>query len=460
MAGPMRSLSMGSEPASDLSGTAKLDEITRLMKILDVDLQEINLLPPQRNALLQQLKTHIRTVEHADPLFTKEVKPSEASREPKARRNMADGVFSRNDNREDELLNSRILFLLTYESTLDFDDLIEHHLLAESMNLNITRHSKFYSKHGPKSPPPPPMDTLALSETLKLLFNLTQYYPHHVATFTKSLPNILKILSRAKIPSPPLQPPVTYLINSLLNLDLDSNKCKPSSPNPLFPKNDPQCNIDRLISILDSTVRLYTEEQSENLATPLVTLLRKIYELAPTPVKTHMQSLLLPSNDERTKPLGQSDTLAACLLRHFSSPLAPNLRESVSSMIFDLSDKNPTTFVRNVGYGFAAGYLATHNLAVPDDAMEKWNTRGSGDTEEDLGLKVTTSADGKDINPVTGQRRDMEPMDLGPDMTDEEKEREAEKLFVLFERLKATGVMNVQNPVEKAVQEGRFEELN
>ena len=281
------------------------------------------------------------------------------------------------------------------------------------------------------------MDTLALSETLKLLFNLTQYYPHHVATFTKSLPNILKILSRAKIPSPPLQPPVTYLINSLLNLDLDSNKCKPSSPNPLFPKNDPQCNIDRLISILDSTVRLYTEEQSENLATPLVTLLRKIYELAPTPVKTHMQSLLLPSNDERTKPLGQSDTLAACLLRHFSSPLAPNLRESVSSMIFDLSDKNPTTFVRNVGYGFAAGYLATHNLAVPDDAMEKWNTRGSGDTEEDLGLKVTTSADGKDINPVTGQRRDMEPMDLGPDMTDEEKEREAEKLFVLFERFVA-----------------------
>ena len=26
--------------------------------------------------------------------------------------------------------------------------------------------------------------------------------------------------------------------------------------------------------------------------------------------------------------------------------------------------------------------------------------------------------------------------------------------------LKATGVINVQNPVEKAVQEGRFEELN
>lgn len=28
-----------------------------------------------------------------------------------------------------------------------------------------------------------------------------------------------------------------------------------------------------------------------------------------------------------------------------------------------------------------------------------------------------------------------------------------------FYRLKQTGVMNVQNPVEKAFQEGRFEEL-
>lgn len=53
----------------------------------------------------------------------------------------------------------------------------------------------------------------------------------------------------------------------------------------------------------------------------------------------------------------------------------------------------------------------------------------------------------------------MEPRDEGPEMTDEEKEQEAEKLFVLFERLKATGVVEVVNPVERAVREGRFEEV-
>ncbi|KAL1839804.1 hypothetical protein VTK73DRAFT_3914 [Phialemonium thermophilum] len=45
-------------------------------------------------------------------------------------------------------------------------------------------------------------------------------------------------------------------------------------------------------------------------------------------------------------------------------------------------------------------------------------------------------------------------------MTDEEKEREAERLFVLFERLKKTGVVDVQNPVEQAFREGRVQELD
>ena len=75
---------------------------------------------------------------------------------------------------------------------------------------------------------------------------------------------------------------------------------------------------------------------------------------------------------------------------------------------------------------------------------------------EDLGEKMT-KVNGQEINPITGQRRDMEPEDALPEMTDEEKEREAEKLFVLFERLKATGVMNVVNPIEQAAREGRLD---
>jgi hypothetical protein len=68
----------------------------------------------------------------------------------------------------------------------------------------------------------------------------------------------------------------------------------------------------------------------------------------------------------------------------------------------------------------------------------------------------------------------MEPKHDIPKITDEEKEHEAERLFILFERsvstsgplflltvsrLKRTGV-DVENPVGQAVQSGRFEELD
>ena len=95
----------------------------------------------------------------------------------------------------------------------------------------------------------------------------------------------------------------------------------------------------------------------------------------------------------------------------------------------------------------------THDLPVPDTVLK------GEDGSDDLEGRLTT-VDGKEINPITGQRRDMEPQDFGPEMTDEEKEREAERLFVLFEKLKATGVVNVLNPVEQALQEGRFEEVD
>lgn len=294
-----------------------------------------------------------------------------------------------------------------------------------------------------------------------MLFNLTQFYPQQAPKFSESLPHILKILSRTELPSPVLQPPVTFLINSLLNLDFPP-LITPSTPSPLFPHSNPQINTTRLIQILDLAVRNYKEEDLETLATPLITLLRKLHAHAPPTHANHMRTALLPSNAERAHPLGTSSSLASFLLRLCTSPAAPNIRESVSCLLFELSSSDATTFVRNVGYGFASGFLMTHNIPMPSHSLNNNNNNNNpGDTEaaEDLGEKVTTTVDGEEINPITGQRRDMEPRDDGPEMTDEEKEREAEKLFVLFERLKATGVVEVVNPVERAVREGRFEEV-
>ena len=295
----------------------------------------------------------------------------------------------------------------------------------------------------------PTLEPAALTESLKLLFNINKFYPDHVPDFDRTKQPILTILNNKQPEALEMQQPNIALINSLLGLELPG----PVSPgsdettaySPLFPKDHPYDNILRLLDILQSGVQTSKEEDLDGLV-PLVTLLRRTYEIAPPHTKTEMQAQLLPSNEERSQPLGKSETLASRLLRLSTAPTVPRLKEGISSLLFELSDQDAATFVRNVGYGFAAGYLMTHNIPMPPNAAP------------DSGERMTT-VDGQAINPITGQRRDMEPEDPLPAMTDEEREREAERLFVLFERLRATGVMNVVNPVEQAVNEGRFEEV-
>jgi hypothetical protein len=266
------------------------------------------------------------------------------------------------------------------------------------------------------------MDEMALSETLKLMFNITHYYPDRAADFSASISNLFKILFRSKILHPPLQPPVCYIVNALINLDLEGKKISNNlATNPVFPKFDQKANAEHLINILDVAVAEYPERELDQVAAPIVVLIRRVYEFAPDSVRKYMQWLLLPTDEERNQPLGTTDTLSSRLLRLSTSAMAPNLRESISSMFFEISGKDATQFVKNVGYGFASGFLLSHNMQVPESAMEAFST------DEHANM-------GDDINPITGQRRNMEAPAQGPEMTQEEKEMEAERLFVLFER--------------------------
>ena len=268
------------------------------------------------------------------------------------------------------------------------------------------------------------MENMALAETLKLMFNITHFYPDLAERFTESVEHIFKILYRVKLVRPVLHQPVSALMNALINLDLGDRKCSFLGSNPVFPKFEPKCNAEHIINILDKTISEYPEGELDQVAAPVLTLIRKVYRVAPDNVQKYMEWLLLPSKEERNRPLGKSDTLAARLLRLSTSGLTPTLRSSISAMMFEMSGEDASKYVKNVGYGFAAGFLMSNNISVPADAMEAYSTEGDADSDR---------ADS--INPITGQRYDSESKDTGPEMTPEEKEREAERLFVLFERL-------------------------
>ncbi|KAF2796199.1 hypothetical protein K505DRAFT_271919 [Melanomma pulvis-pyrius CBS 109.77] len=463
-------------------GKSKLDQVTEILSKLKADLEANTLSAKQRKQLLEELKVHGRSAENAEPIFTEdgirtlsryafEGSSSQTSQEAlrcianallletKTRQILVDLGYAPNaaeklksDNIDDEFLAARILFLMTYETDLDYEKLVNEHQVAESINLTLTRHSKRYSKSARRLSQmhTNPMDLMALSETLKLLFNITHFYPDLSEHFSRSIPHIFKILVRRKIPSPPLQAPINYLVNALINLDLEDKKGhqdKFFGMNAVFPKFDAKCNAEHLISILDKAIVAYTEAELDNAISPVLTLIRRIYEIAPESVQKSMEWLLLPTDKERSQPLGKSDTLSARLLRLSTSAMTPSLRGSISAMMFELSGKDASKFVHNVGYGFASGFLLSNNIQMPENALE---AHATANLEQNQGIPV---------NPITGQRLDMEEPDKTEPMTEEEKEREAERLFVLFERLKATGVVNVENPVEEAFRTGRIEEL-
>ncbi|EXJ65434.1 hypothetical protein A1O7_01775 [Cladophialophora yegresii CBS 114405] len=340
----------------------------------------------------------------------------------------------RDADEDEEFLLSRIMFLLTYDPGIDMETLVTEHGLAESIVQRLARHAE-QAKNTKRSGLTGQV-YMAMLETLKLLFNATSIKTDQAAKFKPAVAHICRILEYTDVPSPPLQPPINLLINALANLDIDGGDTQTA---------ETRSAVARLISILALAIEGHPPTELDTTAVPLLTVLRKINDTAPPDLRGSMKARLLPDDKERDQPLGKSSSLASQLLRLTTSSGMLNLSEAISGLMFELSGKDANEYVKNVGYGYAAGYLMTHKIPIPESAKSQGNGESSSQVP---------------INPITGQRLDKEPDIELPNMTREEKEREAERLFVLFERLKATGVVNVKNPVEVAKEAGRVEELS
>jgi hypothetical protein len=320
------------------------------------------------------------------------------------------------DDWDTEFLLSRVLFLSTYGTNVDLADLIENHQLAQHMVNNLERHVKVLSDKQKETLNP--MENMALGETLKLMFNVTHFSNTHASSFAPALPHIVALLWKQDIPdNKPLDPPFGPLVNSLLNLDLKTESSQPL----LFPPDEPQKVTSRLVDLLDRGIRAYSGNDLEAVVTPVVSLLSKLYEKAPQIVQEQLRECLLPTAQDRQGILGRTNSLPSKLLKNSSNPSAPALRDAISHFLFDLSDKDASKFVENVGYGFASGFLFQNNVPIPESAAATF------DKSDRFGVQ-------KPVNPITGQFLDMEKFANAPEMTEEEKEREAERLFVLFER--------------------------
>ncbi len=323
----------------------------------------------------------------------------------------------KNDNRDDEFLISRLIFLTTYGTTIDLKKLIKENHLADAIVENLSRHAKRRSTHAPKSTSPDPMDDMSLVETLKLLVNVSRFDDKFHDSFAPAAPHLATLFRNLELPSsgPPLAPPIGPLINALMTLLSDT----PDAHVYLFPKEDTLDITNKLIRLLDLSLKAYPEDELEQTVSPLACVFWSMYGRAPSNAQQLIREKLLPSDKDRQTALGKTDTLPSRLLRNSTNPLAPEFRKAISNLFFEMSDKDASKFVKNVGYGYSSGFLFQNKQSVPDSARETHSESGGA---------------GRPINPITGQFLDLEAVSELPEMTDEEKEREAERLFVLFER--------------------------
>ena len=211
------------------------------------------------------------------------------------------------------------------------------------------------------------------------------------------------MLSQMTVPKPPLQNPVSILVHCLPVLPLQKKETISVK------------GVDKLVEILESCLSSYGSNGKENEFLPLLLALNHISQSEAVEAKDLLKKKFIPTDEDRKEALGKGTTLPHKLLHLSNMSMYPEVREVIMTMFFELSDKDPSRFVHNVGFGNAAGYLSTKGIEI---------------SQKDLG----EAAGAADVNPITGQRVDAESVPDLPEMTDEEKEREAERLFVLFER--------------------------
>ncbi|KAJ4311412.1 hypothetical protein N0V84_010465 [Fusarium piperis] len=453
-------------PLGQATGAEKLKIVTDLIEKLHLDVENIRLLPSDRDIALEELKIYSRDPENAGPIFSERginallrhafFSPSTKTArgalrvlvnamvlKPETRQIFIDKGFARRacrelkgENFDDEFLNSRILLLSTYETMIDLEELIDEHRLAEYIVEKLNRHAKDLSnkavdilgRHArflsskPKSKSrskskTDPMQGMALSETSKLLYVVSHICPDRISALSTAVPHLVFIFLKHPIPEPkPLEGSFKALISAFANLDFGAEKSKAA----LYPKGNISKVADKLIDILNRAVRAYADTELDEFAAPSVKVIRKLYINAPALLKKHMRGLLLPTVEDRVDELGTRDTLPGKLLKHLTSRISPVFRVDISDLFLEMSDRDANKYVENVGYGFAGGLFLQKSMPIPASATEAFSGGAGGP---------------------------QEPREL----TQEEKDRQTEQLFELFDQLNPMSLTDGQEEPKETI---------
>ncbi|KAJ1908933.1 hypothetical protein GGI03_004211 [Coemansia sp. RSA 2337] len=201
--------------------------------------------------------------------------------------------------------------------------------------------------------------------------------------------------------------------------------------------------VDRIYHLF-ATLAATSDESYKAEITPLALVLVRLVTEQPD-VRQRLFYRVYPQNTEDYSALPEDRPgLSGTLVRLMRIPEGGMVSGAIGDFLLALLGQDVSKFILAVGYGNAAGYMLARGIAIPDSVIRQ----------------VRESVDSNLVDPVTGRYLNQDMDRELANMTDEEKEREAERLFVLFERLNKTGFIKVDNPVRTAMESGRFQEID
>nr|XP_020461963.1 synembryn-A-like isoform X2 [Monopterus albus] len=208
---------------------------------------------------------------------------------------------------------------------------------------------------------------------------------------------------------------------------------------PLEPSSE-QCqgvNMDCVKTLLMFMERrLESGDKVKEKLTPVLNLLTESCR-AHRETRHYIRKHILPPLRDVSQRPEEGNTVKNRLIR-LMTHLDTDLKHCAADLIFVLCKENVRRFVKYTGYGNAAGLLATKGLlggqGPRTSSSGPWYSSDSdSDTEEYRQVRDR-------INPVTGRVEAEQPNPM-EGMTEEEKEEEARRLIMLFNKLSRDNII-------------------
>ncbi|PVV01921.1 hypothetical protein BB560_003642 [Smittium megazygosporum] len=192
---------------------------------------------------------------------------------------------------------------------------------------------------------------------------------------------------------------------------------------------------------LDKTTTQVLNVQEHTTLFILVCLLAR-FSIYCEPIRLHVKEFIFGDRDFNMLP-ESGKSLRATITKLVSLPYKSDLTLCFGDFIYVLFDSNPGHVIKQLGFGNTIGYFSSRSSLLQINMNEIL----SQDPKSQAQPGKSALESSKDFNVVTGSSSLTAGNEDEPsleDMTDEQKELEAERLFVLFEKLEKTGIVKIE----------------